>query len=528
MTQHLTGYLETSAARWPDRPAVIDAEGRQLTFAELNTRADVLAAHLASRGVSRGDRVGIVLPKSLAAVVSLFGVMKAGAAYVPVDPLGPVDRGRRILTDCDVRAVILHASLTDVAPDPAELSQGLASVLVVGECAQRQIAGVTPTAFEHLDDNRAAVAGIVKRAKDLAYIIYTSGSTGIPKGVMITHANALSFVEWCSELLDITPEDRLSGYSPFHFDASVIDIYTAIRNGAALCLVSEDLAKAPRELAAFIARTGLTIWTSTPSAMIMLLEFGQLSRHDMSRIRAVNFGGEVFPIKHLRALQREWSSAVYYNMYGPTETTTTCTYARIPSVIPESRQTPYPIGFACPYCRAIALSEDGQEVAAGEEGLLHISGPSVFAGYWRKPAETDAVMTTYDGARWYNTGDVVRWDPADGFTFIGRRDGMIKRRGFRIELGEIERALLAHANISEAAAVAWSGSEGGVEIAVFVVCRGGQTPPSMIELKTFCAGALPAYMVPDRFVFETCLPRTSSDKIDYQTLKASVRQAGAA
>ena len=242
-----------------------------------------------------------------------------------------------------------------------------------------------------------------------------------------------------------------------------------------------------------------------------------MEKYDYQRLRLVLFAGEVFPVKHLRTVQRQWPDATFYNLYGPTETNV-CTFARIPENIPDTRDTPYPIGHVCEHCRAMVLDDGQAELPRGKEGLLHISGSSVFSGYWNRPTETSKAFVIRRGARWYNTGDVVRWDH-DGFVYVGRNDRMVKRRGYRIELGEIERALYLHRNLREAAVV--SVADGGtvLEIIAFLSCQNSEKP-SIIELKTFCKARLPAYMIPDRFVVLDRLPRTSTDKVDYQTLNS--------
>jgi acyl-coenzyme A synthetase/AMP-(fatty) acid ligase len=231
----------------------------------------------------------------------------------------------------------------------------------------------------------------------------------------------------------------------------------------------------------------------------------------------VLFAGEVFPVKHLREVQRRWPAPAYYNLYGPTETNV-CTFARIPSHIPDDRETPYPIGFACEHCTPLVLDGEGHDVPNGAEGLLYMSGPSVFQGYWNRPEVNDTLFLQREGRRWYNTGDVVRWSDADGYLYVGRRDRMVKRRGYRIELGEIERALYLHPGVREAAVISGTDDEGGVRIVACLSCRDGQRP-SIIDLKTFCGSHLPAYMSPDRFAFYERLPRTSTDKVDYQSLR---------
>jgi amino acid adenylation domain-containing protein len=519
--QTLTGYLDASAARVPERTAVVDPGGSTISYGDLNRRADALAGYLSAAGVRQGDRVGVVLPKSIAAVTALFGIMKAGAAYVPVDHTAPAERGRRILSDCDVRAVITDGRSLDVVPhDPA---RPVPAVLLV-EPVPAPDSAVPFTRFEDAVTAGAVRPEVQTGLGDLAYILYTSGSTGMPKGVMLTHENAVSFVEWCSDVFTPSEHDRFSSHAPFHFDLSVLDIYVCLKHGATLFLISESLGKDPRELARFISHHALTVWYSTPSILTLLTQFGHLEQHDCSSLRLVLFAGEVFPVKHLRDVQRRWPSPTYYNLYGPTETNV-CTYARIPSAVPDDRDTPYPIGFPCAHCDALVLDGNSQEVVPGEEGLLHISGPSVFTGYWNRPTENNAAFVERAGVRWYNTGDVVRWDGSDGFIYVGRRDRMVKRRGYRIELGEIERALYLHQRVREAAVIAASDAEAGVRITAFLSCDAGAAP-SIIELKTFCAAHLPPYMSPDRFVVRERLPRTSTDKIDYQALRAESAPTG--
>jgi acyl-coenzyme A synthetase/AMP-(fatty) acid ligase len=314
-----------------------------------------------------------------------------------------------------------------------------------------------------------------------------------------------------------TSDDRFSSHAPFHFDLSVLDIYVSMKHGATLYLISEELGKNPKELARFIAANQLTIWYSTPSILTLLVQFGNLGAHFAPSLRIVLFAGEVFPIKHLREIKKHWPSPVYYNLYGPTETNV-CTFARIPDIVPENRDMPYAIGFPCPHCRALVLDEGGQEVAPGREGLLYISGPSLFAGYWNRPIENASAFLDRHGVRWYNTGDVVRWVQGEGFVYVGRKDRMVKRRGYRIELGEIERALYTHPQVREAAVVSLLDAESVVKIVAFVSCNATETP-SIVELKSFCGTNLPAYMNPDRFVFRGTLPKTSTDKVDYQALR---------
>ena len=518
---NLVTYLERSTERFPDRVAVVDPDGTTLTYRALKERADRIAALLRSRGVEPGDRVGLLLPKSAAAVTALFGIMKAGAAYVPADFSAPVERNRSILGDCQVRAAFLDPRCIDVLGSDALT---VPTVVLVPRQGTPSSNGAPREGMLSWEDALEHPPAALTRPADLdrlAYILYTSGSTGIPKGVMLTHRNASSFVEWCSSVFAPRETDRFSSHAPFHFDLSILDIYLSIKHGAALYLISEELGKNPQELARFIADHRLTVWYSTPSILSLLAQFGDLHEHNHDSLRLVLFAGEVFPVKHLRHITERWPAAKYYNLYGPTETNV-CTFAEIPLPIPPDRQTPYPIGYACSHCTPLVLHDiDGVEVPEGDEGLLYMSGPSVFPGYWNRPVENAAAFIERNGRRWYNTGDVVRHESGEGFIYLGRRDRMVKRRGYRIELGEIERCLYQDSRIREAAVVAVPDASAGVKIVAYLTPQPGERP-SIISMKAFCAEHLPSYMSPDIFSIVQELPRTSTNKVDYQRLRQSL------
>lgn len=516
---HLAAYLEGSAARFPERTAVVNPDGSTLSYRELNDRANRVCAFLRHCGVQRGDRVGLVLPKTIHTVTAIFGILKAGAAYVPADWSSPPERIRTIHSDCQVRAVFCDYRVTPAVVDEAGKTTA-ATVVLVGGDPRDAIPGAVAWRSV-LDFDPAPQPATLRQPHDLAYILYTSGSTGVPKGVMLSHENATSFVDWCTEVFHPDENDRFSSHAPFHFDLSVLDIYLAIKHGAALFLISDEVGKDPKALAKFISQNRLSMWYSTPSILSLLAEFGHLERFDFSSLRVVNFAGEVFPVKHLRNLVAKWPHPDYYNLYGPTETNV-CTFAKIPTPIPEDRTQPYPIGWPCSHCRDLVMNLDGVPAASGEEGLLYISGPSVFQGYWNRPKENTAAFMIRDGVRWYNTGDVVYLDPKVGYIYVGRKDRMVKRRGYRIELGEVESALYKHPLIREVAAVSIS-DESGVKIVVFLTCKGADRP-SVIELKSFCNRNLPNYMIPDQFLFLDALPRTSTDKVNYPALTDRLRE----
>ena len=335
---------------------------------------------------------------------------------------------------------------------------------------------------------------------------------------MLTHANAVSFVDWCSEVFTPAETDRFSSHAPFHFDLSVLDIYVSLKHGASLYVISEDLGKSPKELAAFIASSKLTVWYSTPSILALLAQFGDLKSCDCSALRLVLFAGEVFPVKHLREVVSLW----------PSPGTTTCTDRRKPTSvhspgfhtpIDPQRSTPYPSALRARTVKRLSSTARARSFRRTARVSCTSPGPLFSAAIGIDPNRTRSFSSIGIIRRWYNTGDVVRFEPTDGFIYLGRRDRMVKRRGYRIELGEIERGLYQHESVDEAAVVAVPDESSGVRIVAYLSTAAGKTRPSIIDLKMFCAGQLPSYMSADAFVLVDALPRTSTDKVDYQELK---------
>ena len=514
MTLH--DWLDASAERLPEQVAIEMPGGGQITYRALAALSDRVRDRMRRMGVVPGDRIGICCPKSIDVVAAIFGILKTGAAYVPTDPHAPVSRNAYIFADCQVKVVIVEEKLAAALRGELEKQRVASPFFVV---AGAKDGSALTSALDAAEENEPAppAATASPGLDGLAYILYTSGSTGYPKGVMLSHRNAISYVDWCSEVFQPVPEDRFSSHAPFHFDLSILDIYLPIKHGATLILIGYELGKEPAGLAALIADKRITHWYSAPSILALLVQYGNLPSRDYSALRAVLFAGEVFPVRHLRALKELIPHPRYYNLYGPTETNV-CTWHEIPAVVPAERTQPYPIGKVCSHCRARVVEPDGRDVKRGEEGELVIAGPSVLVGYWNRPEQTDkAFLPSSDNERWYRTGDVVYEDENGDFIFRGRRDRMVKRRGYRIELDEIEACLYRNPSVRQAAVIAKE-TEDGVAIKAFCAPRDGQKL-SLIALKTFCSQHLPVYMVPDTFAFPASLPTTSTDKVDYQKLK---------
>ncbi len=509
-------FLTASAARRPAHVAVEDPRDASITYAGLDELSDRVRDRLRALGVRPGDRVGVMMRKSIDAYATMLGAMKAGAAYVPVDRAAPPWRSAFILHDCSVRVAVLESALVPAWRAEAERLGPLPGLLELDEVGGgRGLRAALDRAEALRPAPRAANAPV--RGDDLAYILYTSGSTGQPKGVMLTHACATSHVDWFSEVFEPEESDRFSSPAPVHFDLSITDLYVALKHGATVVLIDAERGKEPLGLAQLIADRRFTVWYSTPTILSVLAEFGRMEKHDCSALRIVNFAGEVFPIKHLRAVKALLPRARFYNLYGPTETNV-CTWHPIPDVIEEERTAPYPIGRTCSHFLSRVVDEDGRDVERGAEGELVIHGAGMLQGYYNNPGRTaEAFLVDGDGRRWYRTGDLVVEGEDGVFGFSGRRDRMVKRRGYRIELGEIEAGLDRHEGVKEAAVVAFKDAEGGVRIKAFVALANGQRA-SEIAMRAFCAKALPQYMMPDAFGFLDGLPKTSTDKIDYVRL----------
>jgi amino acid adenylation domain-containing protein len=513
-------YLEASAASHGRRTAVVDGS-RAMDYGELEAAANRLAHLLAELGARRGDRVGLYLDKSIESVVAAYGVMKAGAGYVPLDPSAPPARLGRIAADCGLRLLCSAAGKSGAWTDLAKAGASLDAVVVLDGPADGSGGppGVRIAGTETLGTRPPMPPDAACAPDDLAYILYTSGSTGDPKGVTLAHRNAVSFVEWAGALIGVGPEDRLSSHAPMHFDLSVFDLYAAARGGASVTLVPRAASVLPRELARFLGEARITVWYSVPSVLTALTARGGLRPGDLPDLRAVIFAGEVFPPKFLRRLMELLPHAAFYNWYGPTETNV-CTWYRVPG-IPDA-DDPIPIGRAIAGTDVFAVGDDGRRAGPGEVGELHVRGPGVMRGYWGDPDRTARVLvadpTQGSGGPVYRTGDLVRELEDGNLVFLGRRDAQIKSRGHRIELGEVETTLLAHPSVLEVAVVAVPDEMVTNRLRAVVVAPGATDR----ELAGFCRERLPRYMVPEEFRFVDALPKTSTGKIDHRSLEAEI------
>lgn len=520
----LPQFLTRNAHQEPQRVAVI-ASGVSVTYGELDQWSDRLAAVLASHGVTRGDRVGILLPKSIGAIAAMHGIMKAGAAYVPIDPASPPARAAYIIENCGIQVLVSSGRSAVLLEKTLAAGTPVKHVVLADDAAFQLSLPATVTRWSDVLATRDAAPPAHPVETDLAYILYTSGSTGAPKGVMISHRNALTFVDWAQAEIGVTADDRLSSHAPLHFDLSIFDFFVALKAGASVNIVPEGLSSFPFRLAEWIEKERITVWYSVPTILSLLVRTGDLSRLRFEHLRTIIFAGEVFPTKYLRELMLAIPNASYYNFYGPTETNVITSY-RVPE-LEAGRAVPIPIGKPCGNMEVFALGDDGSAVRRpGETGELYARGPCVACGYWGDPDKTASTFVETPIARGfretvYRTGDIVTLDDEGNYLFLGRRDNMVKSRGYRIELGEVETALYRHERVREAVVVAVPDPGLGNRL-IAVVVADGDEHMTTAELQEFCLQFIPRYMIPEAIEFRDTLPKTSTGKVDRVSLARAV------
>ena len=507
MTRLVHDLLRDSASAHPENVAVVDDE-RTITYEELEAQSNRLAHLLRESGVARGDRVGLYLDKSLEAVLGIYGILKAGATYVPLDPAAPPARLAVIAANAELRVLITRAEKAGLWPQ----------LLDEGAPVETFVELSKPGLLDSQPDTPPE--GVARDDSDLAYILYTSGSTGVPKGVMLSHLNALAFTDWAADEFAVTADDRLSSHAPLHFDLSVFDLFAAAKAGATLVLVPGQLSLFPSELARWIRDAGITVWYSVPSILTLLVLRGKLNETQLPALRTILFAGEVFPTKYLHALMQLLPHVRFANLFGPTETNVN-TWYEVPRW--ESDPPPsIPIGKPVRDVEIFAVKEDGTIGAEGEVGEMYVRGPTVMQGYWGDDERTAATLFRDWGPGsspypTYKTGDLAYVDENGDWVFLGRRDSQIKSRGYRIELGDIEAAMHEHPAVVECAVVPIPDEVVTNRIKAFVVARESVAQEDLVN---FVCERLPRYMAPELFEFRDELPRSSTGKVDRRALAA--------
>ncbi|HET8842497.1 MAG TPA: amino acid adenylation domain-containing protein, partial [Ktedonobacteraceae bacterium] len=480
--------VEQQARRSPDAIAVMYEE-EQLTYHELNRRADQLALYLRQQGIRQEIVVGICLERTPMLLVALLAVLKAGGAYLPLDPAYPADRLTYMLQDSRAVMLLSQARLREYFP--AHLS-----VLCLDE-------GELPLGQDMPFSSTDAISG-----EQLAYIIYTSGSTGRPKGVAIIHSNAVAFLTWASTTFRAQSQSVLASTS-ICFDLAVFEVFGPLCWGGRVLLV-ENILLTP----SYIWEAGVDLLNTVPSAIGPLLQQRELP----SSLRTVNLAGEPVSSRLVQELYAQPELKHLYNLYGPTETTT---YSTMSLLTTEEKRTP-PIGRPIGNTRVYVLSRTGQMQPAGVPGELFIGGAGVARGYLNRPDLTAERFVpdpfgTQEGSRLYRTGDIVRYRSDGTLEFLGRQDSQVKLRGFRIEPGEVEHVLQEHPAVRECVVLMREGgSEGNCLVAY--VSGNQQAELSSDNLRAYVREKLPEYMVPAFILNIESLPLTANGKVDRHVL----------
>jgi amino acid adenylation domain-containing protein len=517
--------LIETAEKYPDKQAVV-LNDQSLTFGELEAKSNQLAGALKRLNVRKGDRVGILFSKSIESIIAAFSVLKAGATYVPIDPTAPAERAKYIVSNCEIKCLLTSDKKAEsILPDLCENSE-LKSALVAGNPdaelkQQNRLLELIfwEDIFRSESDNQQ-LPDITDTYP--AYILYTSGSTGIPKGVVISHLNSLQWVDMAAHFFGISPDDILSNHPPLHFDMSVFDIFTAVKCGATIVLIPEAYSIFPIKMAECIKQNQISIWNSVPTVLSLLAERVELDTFNFDSLRLVLFAGSILPVKHLRKLMASAPNAKFFNIYGQTEANSS-TFFPI-NGIPKDDTWKIPIGQAFPNFEVLALDEQGKAISsAQEEGELYVRGSTVAMGYWGDRERTSASFLTdplnpLSPTKVYKTGDLVRLDKDENYTFIGRRDHMVKSKGYRIEMDEIEITLYSYPGIKQAVVVALPDEIIGNKIIAYVAAEDTEELKEK-ELLNHCAKKLPKYMIPEKIFCRRRLPSTSSGKIDRNLLK---------
>lgn len=490
-----------AAQQWPDALAVKGAD-ESLTYLELDSLANRFAQVLAHLGVCAGDRVAIWLEKSPGALVAMQATLRLQAAYVPLDPLSPLERVRTILRDGQMRVLV-------TTRQRIERLQAVQEDFSSMHCCCLDDMGVV-SADDGLPlyvDGQLDLSAPTEET--MAYILYTSGSTGIPKGVCISHGNALAFVRWAVGTLNAAHGDRFANHAPFHFDLSVLDIYGAFAVGATIVLIPEEISYLPAKLVEFLVLEQPTIWYSVPSILLLMMEHGGMLNVNVPSLHTILYAGEPFPVKYVRCLYEGWPTVRLLNLYGPTETNV-CTFYEV-THLPSEQAASIPIGIACSGDQVWAQKKDGCVAQVDEIGELMVSGPTAMMGYWGQPLHGD---------RPYATGDLACLQADGNYLYIGRRDHMVKVRGYRIEPGDIEAVLLTHAAIQDVAVIV-QGTGIETRLVACIVCH-EQGELSLLDLKRHCAERLPRYMIIDALHILSGMPRTRNGKIDRKFLHTRI------
>lgn len=502
----MANLLAEPARAFPDKPALLDGK-QTYTFGELERLSTNFAALLLSHGVRKGDRVAFCSPKSATLVVAIFGCLKAGAIYVPMDSKLPKDRLLFILNNITPAVIVCSRALYElVAPEL------VAPTVLIDEAslASHYAYDASGTLFPTIED------------EDVAYCIYTSGSTGRPKGVLIRHGSVDSFYRALAEIMTITSDSRCMNTSELYFDVHIMDLFFPLHRGATVHLSLPPMVA--NRMLQTLERERITHFTAVGPLMTLMSEGSAFSACDLSSLVRVMTGAEIVHVDTMQKWLRKVPGLTIVNGYGPTEATVICTAYLIDRVEP-GRTAFYPIGKAMRDTELLLRSDDRFITEPGEEGELLIGGPQVMKGYWNDERQTEERIVLIDGKRYYRSGDLCEWLPDGNLHYAGRNDDEIKLLGFRINLNEIKRVMDGAPSVREGhPVVAVHPALGKVIAACFT--RGDESADDGVfgHLQSVFRSELPYYMVPSLYFLFDRFPTLPSGKTDKKQILHRVNE----
>ena len=503
--QTLIEMFEDAVARYGEAVA-IESEGEQLTYGELNRRANQLAHYLRKQGVRPETLVGLMVERGVEMVVGLLGVLKAGGAYVPLDPAYPQERLAFMMEDSGVSVLLTQEHLRE------RVAEHRAAVV----CVDSDAGAIAEESVENVESGATH--------ENLAYVIYTSGSTGKPKGALVTQANVVRLFKATEAWFGFKEDDVWSLFHSYAFDFSVWELWGALLYGGRVVVVPYLVSRSPEAFYELLCSRGVTVLNQTPSAFRQLMQTEEiLKERGKLSLRYIIFGGEALELASLKPWFERHGDArpQLVNMYGITETTVHVTYRPL-SIEDVEREAGSLIGVPIPDLRAYVIDHHGQLAPVGVGGEVYVSGAGLGRGYWKR-AELTAerfvpdAFGTQAGTRLYKTGDLARRLPDGSLEYLGRTDQQVKIRGFRIELGEIEGVIEQHAGVRETVVIAREDSGGDKRLVAYVVSNSGDAP-DVAELRNYVRERLPEYMVPSAFVWMEKIPLTHHGKVDRRAL----------
>ena len=504
----LPELFERQVAGAPQAIALVFGE-ESLTYGELNARANRLAHYLIGLGVGPESLVGIALERSTQMVVALLGVLKAGGAYLPLDPDYPPQRVQLMLADSGSKLLLTTAGRQRALGHSSEVEVILLDQLWPTLAADSQTRA----------DNPALLEGSTR----LAYVMYTSGSTGIPKGIAVSQRAVIHLVH-NTDYVTLGPKDCIAQVANASFDAATFEIWGALLNGASLVIMSRETTLSPSAFAGALKEQRInTLFLTTALFNRMARE----APHAFSGLRHLLFGGEAVDPQWVRQVLTHAAPGRLLHVYGPTENTTFSTWHLVGSV--REGASTVPIGLPINSARAYVLDAGLEPVPLGVSGELYVAGAGLARGYLKRPALTAERFVADPhgppGTRMYRTGDLARWRDDGTLEFLGRADQQVKIRGFRIEPGEIEAALSAQPGVAQAAVIAREDAPGGKQLVAYVVPAAGAAPLEATALRRRLSERLPDYMVPAHLVLLESLPLTVNGKLDRRALPAPERRS---